>query len=138
MKKPAIIATIILLAALTGCANDAAPNPGGLSGDEKTVAELALAVDEPERDKQGEAGSVVGVYEWREGYSVLVREDGKNNDGDYINYHAYGYEPAGDDWELLNDAPVFSDFHPVKQPEIATCMALADEYSERDACATTE
>lgn len=131
-----ITAATAALLLLAGCAPEA--SPGGLSGDKRTVADLALTVDEETRDRLGDTAEVVDVYEWKDGYAVLIRTDGENKDGDYSNFHAYGYEPEGDSWALENDRSVDASFDPQGEPAVATCMALADEYEEREACAQIE
>lgn len=137
MRKPIqITAAAALLLLLAGCAPDGGPS--GLTGDKRTVADLALTVDEDSREKLGHTAEVVDVYEWKDGYAVLIRTDGENQDGDYSNYHAYGYEPEGDSWALENDHSVDASFDPKRQPAVATCMALADGYEEREACSQIE
>lgn len=136
MKKPMkYLAAVALLLALSGCAPTA---PEGLTGDRATVADLALSTDKQTREERSETATVIDVYEWKDGYSVLIRTDGKNPAGDYSNYHAYGYERDGKTWTLEADSGVYDDFDPAHKPAIATCMALADGYEERAACSATK
>ena len=129
IQATAVAALVLLLA---GCAPEA--NPDRLGGDRGEVADLALSVDEADREQRGQTAEVVDVYDWEDGYAVLVRTDGSNKEGDYSNYHAFGYAPDGDGWALEADSSVFDDFDPAGQPALATCMALADGYEEREAC----
>lgn len=128
-----ITAATAALLLLAGCAPEV--GLGGLSGDKRTVADLALTVDEDTRDRLRDTAEVVDVYEWEDGYAVLIRTDGENKEGKYSNFHAYGYEPEGDSWALENHHSVDASFDPQRKPAVATCMALADGYEKREACA---
>lgn len=110
---------------LTGCA--------GTNPDQETVSKLALreaAKYKTDSDKE----TVAGSWEWQNGWSVLVREDGKNPQGKYTNWNAYGFVPEGDGWKRSRSEMVESSATPDKTPHKATCLALAQTDSEVKTC----
>lgn len=128
MKKTAALAALaVTLLALSGCATGPSP--------EEEVSTLAL-----EESTQSEAGNVTGsevvdVWEWKQGYAVLVRKDAEStNNGSYSNWTAYWYEPEGKGWALIDDAQASEEYGIPDYPHRAMCVALAPSASEREAC----
>lgn len=127
MKRPLSITAIALAAGLilTGCSST---NP-----DQETVSKLALK--EATKNQHGsDKEAVAGSWEWQNGWSVLIRETGKNSDGGYTNWLAYGYEPDGDGWKRSRFELVDASASPEKTPHKATCLALAQTDSEVHSC----
>ncbi|MBT1611888.1 hypothetical protein [Curtobacterium poinsettiae] len=127
MKRHVSITAIALAAGLvlTGCSNT---NP-----DQQTVSKLALK--EATKHQVGtDKEAVAGSWEWQNGWSVLVREDGKNSDGPYVNWWAYGFEPDGDGWKRSRYELVEPSTTPEKTPHKATCLTLAQTDSEVHSC----
>ena len=135
MNRPALTAAalIVIGGALTSCS--ASPTTPALNPETAEVSALALKEDEAQREKLKQTATVIDVYPWdNDGYAVLVETNGTNADGDYSNWHAYAFSRAGDGWSLDTDNYVSADFKPEDQPEVATCMALVDSFSERESC----
>lgn len=132
MKKTAALSALaVTLLALSGCATGPTP--------EEEVSALALEESEAKAAGNAKDAEVVDVWEWKEGYAVLVREDSVSTDGgDYSNWNAYWYEPAGEDWELIDDAPAWEEYGIPDYPRRAMCVALAPTASEREACLELE
>jgi len=121
MKKTAALSALALtVLALSGCATGPSP--------EEEVSQLALADND-------DSAEVVTVWEWKQGYAVLVRDDKVSTNGDsYSNWRAYWYEPDGEDWELIEDKPASEDYGIPDYPHRAMCVALAPTASERETC----
>ncbi|MFB9665738.1 hypothetical protein HP467_01900 [Curtobacterium albidum] len=125
MKRQLSIAAGVLAAALvlTGCA--------GGNADKDAVSKLALK----ERTMTaGQTEKVAGAWEWKNGWLVLVRVDGKNSTGRYTDWNAYAFAPKGDSWTKTRDELADPADKPESTPHKATCLALAQTDSEVKSC----
>lgn len=125
MKRQLSIAAGVLAVGLvlTGCA--------GGNADKDAVSKLALSAT---KGAGGDTEKVAGAWEWKGGWIVLVRGDGKNSNGSYTNWDAYRYAPSGDSWKRTQHELVDESDEPDKTPHKATCVALAQTDSEAKSC----
>ncbi|MBT1636841.1 hypothetical protein [Clavibacter michiganensis] len=122
-----VLAAVALLA---GCAGAAPSNP-----DKDAVSQLALDATSP---APGDTEAVVDAWQWSDGWAVLVRGDGKNPQGPYTNWEAYGFEPDGGSWKQTRYELVDSSSTPDRTPHRATCTALAKTQEEAQTCAALD
>ena len=119
-KRFTAMASIAAVAGLllTGCAS------GDDTGDNNKDAVSKLAVEAVKT----EGVEVAGVWEWRDGYSVLLTYD---ND-----YAAFGYLPDGSgSWDLDHEGQVSDSYDPETSPQKAACLTLAETETEKAECA---
>jgi hypothetical protein len=126
MKRPIGITAAALAVglALTGCSSS--------NADQEAVSKLALK--SAAKYAYGDKESVVGSWTWRDGWAVLVKGVGKNNDGPYVNWQAYAFAPDGGSWKQSQSELVESSSAPDKTPHKATCLTLAQTDAEVRSC----
>jgi hypothetical protein len=125
MKRPIGITAAALAVglALTGCSSS--------NADQEAVSKLALSATKP---APGDKESIAGVWKWRGGWSVLVKVTGKNGDGSYTYWNAYGYVPEGKNWDRQQYEVIDQSANPSKTPHKATCLTLAQTDAEVRSC----